>query len=386
MQKVSSQQGLKYINEQKVLSTIYHQGPISRVEIAEKTSLTQQSVTNIVNRLMDSQLVREGKPLAGAKGRNPIPLTIPLEKLCAIGLEVAVKYVSGKLMDFRGLSLAETRIDVKRFEQSEETLECIKNVIKALMKHITNSFFLKGIGISAHALVDSENGIIIKSPGLSMNRYPLVERLKEEFDYPIYVENDVNLLALIENYKGRLVHSKNNIVLKIDYGIGGSITFNKQLFVGSTHVAGEFGHIKSFFGEELFSCSCGAKGCLTTLASELGLIQNKGLTLEEFVLALKRDDEEAITLLNQIIHAFGVALSNVVTFTNPDQILLTGRVVEKLGDRIVSPIYDFVKESVPESCRNVTISYMKEPLEEPSLAVDLVINKFFNVPLEILSL
>lgn len=110
------------------------------------------------------------------------------------------------------------------------------------------------------------------------------------------------------------------------------------------------------------------------------------MTLEQFVQELKRGDQEAITLLDLIIRAFGVALSNVVTFTNPDQILLTGRVIEKLGDSMVSPIYHLVQQSVPESCRNVTISYMKEPLEEPSLAAELVIKNFFNVPIEILSL
>lgn len=53
---------------------------------------------------------------------------------------------------------------------------------------------------------------------------------------------------------------------------------------------------------------------------------------------------------------------------------------------MVLPIYDLVQQSVPESCRNVTISYRKEPLEETSLAAELVIKNFFNVLLEILSL
>src|SRR5690606_28158607 len=100
MQKVSSQQGLKFINQQKVLNLIYNESPISRVEIAERTSLTQQSVTNIVNRLMEEDLVREGESMSGNKGRKPIPLAIQADKMYAIGIEVAVKYISGKLIDF----------------------------------------------------------------------------------------------------------------------------------------------------------------------------------------------------------------------------------------------------------------------------------------------
>lgn len=50
--KQTSHMLLKSINQQKVLFLIYSEGPISRVELAEKTGLSRQTVTNIVNRLL----------------------------------------------------------------------------------------------------------------------------------------------------------------------------------------------------------------------------------------------------------------------------------------------------------------------------------------------
>ena len=386
MQKVSSQQGMKFINEQKVLNLIYNKTHITRVEIAERTGLTQQTITNIVNRLIEDGLVVEGQPIVGAKGRNPIPLAINASQMYAIGIEVAIKYIKGKLINFQNQVMAELRIDETNYESSEDTFESIRKAVYELVKKAPNNSGLKGIGVSLQALVDSKNGRIIYSPGLMMKDFPLVARLKEELDLPIYIENDVNLVAIIENQKGRLVHSENSIVLKLDHGIGGAIMNQKQLFVGSSHVAGEFGHIKAFTGENRYPCICGSAGCLTTLSSASGLLRNKGLTIDEFKEKIQGGYVEEKQLLNEIAEAVGKALSNVVTFLNPDRVLLVGQVVEKLGGYILPQVIRIVNETVPESCRDVHIIHNIEPLDESILAAELVIKKFLDIPLELLSL
>ncbi|PAV31232.1 hypothetical protein CIL05_00825 [Virgibacillus profundi] len=386
MQKVSSQQGLKFINQQKILNLIYNESPISRVELAERTFLTQQTVTNIVNRLMEDDLVMERKSTAGSRGRRPVPLVINSGKMFAVGVEVAVKYVSAKLIDFSGNVINRSKYEVDVFKEGEETLACIQNAVNKILKSIPKKSELKGIGVSIQGLVDSKQGIVMNSPGLAWKDFPLVEKLKETFDFPIYIENDVNLLAIIENQKGSLMNSENNLVLKFDHGIGGSIINNKQLYVGSSHVAGEFGHIKAFSGSEAYKCHCGAMGCLTTLASNSGLIKNIEVTLEEFTSRVREGGEEETKLLETITNAIGVALGNVVTFMNPDEILLTGKVIELLGDIVVPQLEEIVHTNVPESCRNIKLHHINKPLDESILAGKLVIKKYFDVPLEILSL
>ena len=58
--KQTSHMLLKSINQQKVLFLIYSEGPISRVELAEKTGLSRQTVTNIVNRLLKEKIIVTG--------------------------------------------------------------------------------------------------------------------------------------------------------------------------------------------------------------------------------------------------------------------------------------------------------------------------------------
>jgi len=284
MEKVSSQQLLKSINQQKVLHLIYTEGPITRVELAERTGLTQQTVTNVVNRLLEENLVAEGEPLPGKGGRKPIPLTVRSSHIYAVGIEVAVKYVRGSLMNFQGEILQSYQVETELYRDQEQPLRYIAKVVDRLLPEAPDLDRLKGIGCSIQGLVDAREGVVIRSPGLGWRNFPLKRRLEEQYRLPVYIENDVNLLALIENLKGRLARAENSMILKLDYGIGGAVIIQNQLYAGSSHVAGEFGHYKAFAEPYAYPCHCGSKGCLTTLASVSGLKRHKHWSLEDFSL------------------------------------------------------------------------------------------------------
>ncbi|TCP21879.1 putative NBD/HSP70 family sugar kinase [Scopulibacillus darangshiensis] len=382
MQTETSNKWLKSINQQKVLRLIFIEGPISRVELAKRTGLTQQTVTNIVNRLLSEEIVVERSPITSGSGRRPVPLIINGANMFAIGIEVAVKYVRGTLRDFNNRQVKEITEYVTAYESEEHPLRCISKVIDGLLSHIPDKIQLKGIGCSIQGLVDSRQGIVIYSPGLQWRQFPLKEKLEEMYDSPVHLENDANLLALVENLNGHLAESHNNITLKFDHGIGGAIVINKKLCSGATHVAGEFGHYKAFEGENAKLCHCGAKGCLTTLASVSGLKRNARISPEDLYARLLADDPEANRLFADITSAVGGAISNIITFINPESVLLTGKLFDKLRDVFIPSLSKYIAATVPETCQGVNLIYLPETPDESTSAAGLVMNQFFDVPLE----
>ncbi|GIP40901.1 xylose repressor [Paenibacillus sp. J31TS4] len=385
-EKTPSHQLLKSINQQKVLHLIFAEGPISRVELADKTGLNQQTITNIVNRLLKDQLVVEGTPSASSGGRKPVPLTINGKDMYAIGIEVAVRYIRGVLMNFAGDTIAAVEHTVTKYDDQEHPVRLIGEAVQELLTSVPDLSKLKGIGCSIQALVNTKQGVIVYSPGLRWNHFPLKQRLEERFGIPVYLENDVNLHAVVENMNGLLSDSLDNVTLKFDYGFGGAVVFQKQLYAGANHVAGEFGHYKGFTGEHAYLCHCGRKGCLTQLASSSGLYRNKGLRLHAFNEAIRAKDPASLELLDVIIEAVGTALSNIITFFNPDHVMLTGRWIETMGDILVPAFREKVQELVPESCRSVKLVYTPVIPDDAILAVGLVKKYYFDVPLDSLSL
>jgi predicted NBD/HSP70 family sugar kinase len=386
MTKVTSQQLLKSINQQKVLHLIYNEGPISRVELAQRTGLTQQTVTNVVKRLLQESLVSEGEDASGRGGGKPIPLTVNSSRLFAIGIEVAVKYVRGTLVNFRNEVIGESRVDNGINKNEEQPLDSIRQVVRDLLGILPDHERLYGIGCSVQGLVDAKQGVVIRSPGLAWRNFPLREKLRHEFGFPVFIENDVNLMATIENLQGLLSGAVNSLILKMDYGIGGAIIFGNQLYPGASHVAGEFGHYKVFTGEDALPCHCGGRGCLTTLASISGLKGNKKMSLGELNRKVRDRDTEACVLYALISKGIGLALCNLVAFLNPDHVLLAGKLIETLGDLLIPELRRELQESVPESCRSVRLLHVQQEVNEAKLATGLVMKHFFEVPVDSLAL
>ncbi|KRG15476.1 ROK family transcriptional regulator [Lederbergia galactosidilytica] len=378
--KVSNSQMIKEINQQKVLRLIYTEGPIARVDLAGKTGLTQQTITNIVNRLLSENLILETTPVANGGRRRPIPLIINSTNMYAIGIELAIKYVRGSLMDFHNNTLKEVTEFVPRYENEEHPMEYIYKVIDQLLEQVPEKEGLKGIGFSIQGLVDSNKGTVIYSPGLRWRDFPLREKLEERYGLPIYLENDANLLAIVESLNGELASSEQSMIFKFDYGIGSAMVINKQLLHGANFVAGELGHYKAFTGEDAISCHCGAQGCLTTFASISGLKRNAGFTLEEFYKALREHEPEAIELFDKIEASIAKAIANIITLFNPEYILFTGRFMDKIGDRMIPALKKDILELIPESCQNVKMIVLPETPNESKSAAGLVMNYFFNVP------
>ncbi|KOP66019.1 ROK family transcriptional regulator [Bacillus sp. FJAT-18019] len=378
--KTASHAIMKSQNQQKVLHLIYTEGPISRVELAQKSGLTQQTVTNIVNRLLQEDIVKQGEPVESLVGRKRVPLMVNSAEMYTIGIEISGKLIRGALYNFQYHRLVRLERRVNKFEHREHVLETVCSIIDEIIGQTPDTSRLKGIGICVHGLVDSHHGVILRPPGLGWTPLTIREPLESKYGFPVYVENDVNLLALNESMNGCLANSDHNITLMIDWGIGGAIMVDKQLVTGTNFVAGEFGHYKSFSGEDALLCHCGSMGCLTTIASESGLMRNFGIGLDLFEAKVRNQEPASLELYSKIAEALKMAIGNVITFLNPDHVMLTGKVMEAFADTLVPELQSSIPGMIPETCRKVNIIHQREMPEETELAASLVLRYVFAAP------
>lgn len=378
--KISSSQKLKTYNQKSVLNVIFTKGPISRVDIASKTGLTQQTITNIVGRLLKDNLVVEGTTKTLGAGRNPIPLQINYDGIYAIGIEITVKHIRGVIINFNRKIEFEKKVEVKNFKGSKHTVNILIEIIDWLLKQKVSTELIKGIGISIQGVVDKSKGKVIKASSLYWENFNLKQVIESQFPLPVHLENDVNVVAVVENMVGLLANSQNNLVLKIDQGIGGAIVINKQLYTGNQNIAGEFGHYKCCYGKDALPCHCGGKGCITTIASIGSLERNLGLDFKEIIHRFNNNDLEIINEMEKIGVLIARGLSNIITFLHPDQVLLTGELFEKAGVFFQQLIRENIDQLVPNHSQNVNLIQKVEDVDNALMAASLVINEMFQLP------
>ena len=193
-----------------------------------------------------------------------------------------------------------------------------------------------GIGLGVPGIVDAERGAVGRdvhyAPELA--GAPLGARLAGRLAVPVFVDNDVNALALAEWRWGAGRGARSLVMLAIGTGVGGGIILDGRLHRGQAGFGGELGHVPIAF--EGPPCICGGRGCLKAYVSGTDIALRGAERLGRPVAAadvfrLAADgDAAAAALVEEVCAALGAGLAIIVNGLNPERVLLAGSVAKSL--------------------------------------------------------
>jgi glucokinase-like ROK family protein len=348
----------------------------SRSELVERTGLGRAIVARRVGELIERGLVNEGDPGPSTGGRPPRQLTfranaghVLVADLGATSIDVAVTSLDGRILGHHD--------EPARIEAGpEECLDRVDALFEALL-HTTKDIpgSLWGVGIGVPGPVEFQTGRPISPPIMpGWDGYPIRHRFAKRYGAPVWVDNDVNVLALGEWRSGVAAGHDNVVVLKIGTGIGAGIISDGRIHRGAQGAAGDVGHIQVSDDPDVV-CRCGNIGCLEALAGgaaigrageaaaldgrsprlRSALEQRGSLSAEDVARAASFGDPVAVALLQSAGRRVGSALASVVNFFNPSLIVIGGGVAnspEQLLAAIRETIY---RRSLPLATRDLRI-------------------------------
>ncbi|TWI57823.1 ROK family glucokinase [Halalkalibacter nanhaiisediminis] len=215
---------------------------------------------------------------------------------------------------------------------------------------------LAAIGMGAPGFIEMKTGFIYHAVNIGWRDFPLKDRLEMESGLPVTVDNDANIAALGEMWRGAGDGAKNLLCVTLGTGVGGGIVANGQILHGVNGMAGEIGHITSI-AEGGAPCNCGKTGCLETIASATGIarIATEGLektptsklqaifdeagaiTSKDVFDAAATGDSLANEVLDEVCFHLGLALANLANALNPEKIVIGGG-VSKAGDALLNKL------------------------------------------------
>lgn len=202
---------------------------------------------------------------------------------------------------------------------------------------------LAGIGIGSPGIVNSRLGVVVAAGNLpELFGAHLAERFQSAFGLPVYVENDVNALALGEMRFGVAQGQKNFIVFALGTDLGGGVVLDGKLIPGANFIAAEFGHLTlDLHGKK---CVCGGVGCAREWVSGAGLAErarellpddSRAISLAgersrvsaaEVFRAAGQGDAAAAELVEEFGRRFGALVANVMKVLDPEVVVLGGEV------------------------------------------------------------
>ncbi|MEA2619291.1 MAG: glucokinase [Chloroflexota bacterium] len=339
------------VNEFLVFDFVRAQSETTRPEIARELGLSAASVSRIVGRLLKDDLVSVADGSRDAPGRPPSRIRFNHHAGAVLAIDLGGTKCHGALADMNGDVLAEEIQPTARAGSPYETLIACIEVLQAEAARRGLPIVAAAVGVPA--VLDPETGRATRAPNVHWEDFDLAGRLTGHLDVPFTIENDVNLAALAQAWRGAGRNVRDFVTISIGTGIGAGVVADGRLMKGRHNSAGEIGLFvfdrdqfarssKDGIGpfEELASgpaIARRAQAALAGVGAPDSTLRGRKVTSEAVFEAAAQGDPTAMAAIDELVDNLALAIIAVVGLVDPERIILdgaVGRSLEPYLDRI----------------------------------------------------
>ena len=354
-------------NENMVLAILRKHGSLSQSRICELTALGSSTVSTIVSRLREKNLILENRGQSGKRGAKPVLIRINPVGQYLLGAEINPTVIRIGLFDFHCELADQITIPLGADHSVDNVIRLLEINSRGLVsKENIPPEKIMGLGVTLSGSI-TPAGIVELSSPLGWKMVPLKQRLAEKFEWPVELyTTKVRLLAEIRTEPA--LSAKNIVYFNIADGVGSTIISDGNLIYGATNRSGELGHMIVQPDGPL--CGCGHRGCLEALISgpalakkikadiaggvQSVLSERTGETMvpdeiiEQLAQAVNRQDPYALSVRDFIAEHLCRAASVAVNLFDPNVMILAGYVSqpflpcfkEKIREHFAAQVYD----------------------------------------------
>jgi len=323
-------------------------GPISRAELSRQSQLSAPTVSAIVEQLILQGILVESALAPSSGGRPPVLLQLDPKAGYVVGIKLRGDGLTNVVCNLDTDIVASRNSYVPLVGDPQAAIDAIEAETRQVLADaaIPASKVL-GVGIGLSGLIDSTSGTCQFSHLLHWRDVELAEPLRQRLHLPVWVDNDVNTLAVAEKWSGEAQAVRDFVTLSVGRGVGLGIVIDRSLYRGARGGSGEFGHmIVDPAGPR---CECGRFGCLESFVGEAALrrrlSEHKGhdVSREEMLLLIEMGDATALEVVEGAGRRIGLAIANVITLLNPEMLVICGEGTA-FGPTFIDPIVSAVRE------------------------------------------
>jgi glucokinase len=218
----------------------------SKAELARLSGLSVPTVTSAVQDLERVGLVEILGEGESSGGRPPEMLRFNAKHGYVAGADIGGTHLRMMLSDLNGESVAEwkTTLDAAG-KDAGSVCRLIRSGLKAMCQSqgLTDAHIVH-MTVGAPGTTDVEQGVVFSAPNLTdWNQVPLREMLESETGVQAMVENDTNLAAVGEHWRGAAKGVRDFVFIAMGTGVGSGVFLGGQLHHGATWSAGEIGYL-----------------------------------------------------------------------------------------------------------------------------------------------
>ena len=327
---------LRRVNAQAVLRHIRGADAATGTELMALTGLTRASVIAVCEDLIGRGWIVElaqprTDPANPRKGRPARRFAFNREAGFVLGLDIGAATTTAAVADLRGTVIGRSSESFRAADiPAQERIGVIDLVCRqALEAAGTDPRNVLAVGAGIAAPVDRDGNVLVTQRFWSLFDVGLRTALQDLHGWTVLLENDANLAALGERWRGSGAGVDDLVVLLAGERLGAGVLESGRLLHGRGGAAGEMGYLDLVEG-------VGSSDGIASLARQWsaaggGPAGGGEASARRVFEDAAAGDPAALAILARISDRMARVIASVASFINPEQVVIGGAVAESAG-------------------------------------------------------
>ena len=314
-----------------VVERLLRDRSVSRAEIARSTGLSKQTISEVMRDLERDGWVHEDGQIQGSVGRSAVTYALRPDAAFVLGIDLGGTKLHIALADLHGEIVAES-IEPTSCDGGAAVVAQIERMKDALLQQASvPAQRLRGGVMGSPGMVDPASGSIVIAPNIpGLDSLDVRAALRERLGIDVAIENDVNLAAIGEHWRGNSRKARSFAFIAVGTGIGMGIFSDGYLVRGARGAAGEIAYLP--LGGDPYDARGLRYGTLETAIGSVGIIEryvglggSPGSTVRDVFDRLDIEEAARITI-DEVSRILTTAILAVHSILDSEIIILGGSI------------------------------------------------------------
>jgi predicted NBD/HSP70 family sugar kinase len=314
-----------------VVERLLRDRSVSRAEIARSTGLSKQTISEVMRELERGGWVYEDGQIQGTVGRSAVTYALRPDAAFVLGIDLGGTKLHVALADLQGVTVAES-IEATAGDGGGAVVAQIGRMTDALLQRAgVSSQRLRGGVMGSPGIIEPASGGIVIAPNIAgLDSLDVRAALRARLGIDVAIENDVNLAAIGEHWRGNSRKARTFVFLALGTGIGMGIFADGHLIRGARGAAGEVAYLP--LGGDPYDARGQRLGTLETAIGSAGIIERytalggaPGSTVRDVFDQLETD-EAARNTIDEVGRVVTTAILAVHSILDPEIIVMGGSI------------------------------------------------------------
>jgi predicted NBD/HSP70 family sugar kinase len=315
-----------------VISTALSEGQVSRADLARISGLSKQTMSEVFRELEDDGWLELAGHTKGNVGRSAAMYQLKATRALLFGADVGGTKIHAAVADVNGQILAETEVPTTQ-DGPEAVVRQLHDVCAQLASQVGQPMSRIAAGaVGIPGAFNPRTKKLFMVPNIAgLEGFAIAEELEKSLGFPVRVDNDVNMAAKGEMWRGEGRDIPCFVFVAIGTGIGMGIINDGRILSGANGAAGEIATLP--VGGDPYDSRNFHAGTLETSVGSIALRERyegrggtAGQTVRTIIDAIEKGDTIAASTLTEVARSLAVAILAVSAVLDPQRIVLGGSI------------------------------------------------------------